>query len=374
MERLKETIDKMRPWILVVLIGITFYEVLEHLVPVWKAVSTIASVFMPFVVGAALAWLLDIPVRRLESTKVMKRGLAITIVLVGVILFFVLLVEMVVPQLTLSAKSFMENAPDYIQNVEDFVKKIPVVNQLDVSQSVLFDWDMISSKGVDLLSNYGGSLLSYGMEFGSSLLSVLTSIVFSVYVLLEKDNMVRQMKMIFKALFSPKICEGILHIYNLADKMMTGFLVGKIIDSLIIGVLTAVLMTIFHIPFVPLISVLVGITNIIPIFGPIIGGVIGAVLILLAEPSHFIVFVILIIIIQQTDGHFIGPKILGDTVGLSTAWTLFAILIGGELFGFAGMVLGVPVFAMMYSLIREFIYKRLERADCKSDVANQNET
>lgn len=359
MERLKETIDKMRPWILVVLIGITFYEVLEHLVPVWKAVSTIASVFMPFVVGAALAWLLDIPVRRLESTKVMKRGLAITIVLVGVILFFVLLVEMVVPQLTLSAKSFMENAPDYIQNVEDFVKKIPVVNQLDVSQSVLFDWDMISSKGVDLLSNYGGSLLSYGMEFGSSLLSVLTSIVFSVYVLLEKDNMVRQMKMIFKALFSPKICEGILHIYNLADKMMTGFLVGKIIDSLIIGVLTAVLMTIFHIPFVPLISVLVGITNIIPIFGPIIGGVIGAVLILLAEPSHFIVFVILIIIIQQTDGHFIGPKILGDTVGLSTAWTLFAILIGGELFGFAGMVLGVPVFAVMYSLIREFIYKRL---------------
>lgn len=374
MERLKETIDKMRPWILVVLIGITFYEVLEHLVPVWKAVSTIASVFMPFVVGAALAWLLDIPVRRLELTKVMKRGLAITIVLVGVILFFVLLVEMVVPQLTLSAKSFMENAPDYIQNVEDFVKKIPVVNQLDVSQSVLFDWDMISSKGVDLLSNYGGSLLSYGMEFGSSLLSVLTSIVFSVYVLLEKDNMVRQMKMIFKALFSPKICEGILHIYNLADKMMTGFLVGKIIDSLIIGVLTAVLMTIFHIPFVPLISVLVGITNIIPIFGPIIGGVIGAVLILLAEPSHFIVFVILIIIIQQTDGHFIGPKILGDTVGLSTAWTLFAILIGGELFGFAGMVLGVPVFAVMYSLIREFIYKRLERADCKSDVANQNET
>ncbi len=374
MERLKETIDKMRPWILVVLIGITFYEVLEHLVPVWKAVSTIASVFMPFVVGAALAWLLDIPVRRLESTKVMKRGLAITIVLVGVILSFVLLVEMVVPQLTLSAKSFMENAPDYIQNVEDFVKKIPVVNQLDVSQSVLFDWDMISSKGVDLLSNYGGSLLSYGMEFGSSLLSVLTSIVFSVYVLLEKDNMVRQMKMIFKALFSLKICEGILHIYNLADKMMTGFLVGKIIDSLIIGVLTAVLMTIFHIPFVPLISVLVGITNIIPIFGPIIGGVIGAVLILLAEPSHFIVFVILIIIIQQTDGHFIGPKILGDTVGLSTAWTLFAILIGGELFGFAGMVLGVPVFAVMYSLIREFIYKRLERADCKSDVANQNET
>ena len=374
MERLKETIDKMRPWILVVLIGITFYEVLEHLVPVWKAVSTIASVFMPFVVGAALAWLLDIPVRRLESTKVMKRGLAITIVLVGVILFFVLLVEMVVPQLTLSAKSFMENAPDYIQNVEDFAKKIPVINQLDISQSVLLDWDMISSKGVDLLSNYGGSLLSYGMEFGSSLLSVLTSIVFSVYVLLEKDNMVRQMKMIFKALFSPKICEGILHIYNLADKMMTGFLVGKIIDSLIIGVLTAVLMTIFRIPFVPLISVLVGITNIIPIFGPIIGGVIGAVLILLAEPSHFIVFVILIIVIQQTDGHFIGPKILGDTVGLSTAWTLFAILIGGELFGFAGMVLGVPVFAVMYSLIREFIYKRLERADCKSDAVNQKET
>lgn len=356
---MKETMKNMSPWIIVVLIGITFFEVLENIKIVCHGLSIVISVFMPFLVGIALAWLLDIPVRKLEATKVMKRGLAIFLVLIGVTLAIVLLIEMVVPQIIISADSFMENVPAYIENVEVFIEKIPYVKDLDINKTLLGNSDTITKKCMELLSDYGQNLLSYGMEFGSSVLSVITSVVFSVYVLLEKDHMVRQLKLLLKALFPQNVCRGMMHIYQLSDKMMTGFLMGKLLDSFIIGVLTAVLMSLFHIPFVSLISVLVGVTNIIPVFGPIIGGAIGAVLILLAEPKYFIIFVILIIIIQQVDGHFIGPKILGDTVGLSTAWTLFAILIGGELFGFSGMILGVPVFAVIYSLIREFVYKRL---------------
>ncbi|MGN0437121.1 MAG: AI-2E family transporter [Lachnospiraceae bacterium] len=360
MDDLKEILIKMRSWIIVVVIGISFYEILEHLKIVWNGVMVVLSVFMPFVVGAALAWLLDIPVRKLEETKVMKRGLAIIFVLICVVLAFILLVEMVVPQLVLSVGSFMENVPTYINNVERFINKIPYLNALDINRTIFGDPKAIAEKGMELISDYGQNLLSYGMEVGSGLLSVITSIVFSVYVLIEKDHMVRQLKLLLKALFPKSVCNSMMHVYQLADKMMTSFLMGKMLDSLIIGILTAVLMGLLHIPFVSLISVLVGVTNIIPVFGPIIGGIIGAILILLAEPKYFIVFVILIIIIQQVDGHFIGPKILGDTVGLSTAWTLFAILIGGELFGFTGMILGVPVFAVVYSLIREFVYKKLK--------------
>lgn len=356
---MKETMKNMSPWIIVVLIGITFFEVLENIKIVCHGLSIVISVFMPFLVGTALAWLLDIPVRKLEATKVMKRGLAIFLVLIGVTLAIVLLIEMVVPQIIISADSFMENVPVYIENVEVFIEKIPYVKDLDINKTLLGNSDTITKKCMELLSDYGQNLLSYGMEFGSSVLSVITSVVFSVYVLLEKDHMVRQLKLLLKALFPQNVCQGMMHIYQLSDKMMTGFLMGKLLDSFIIGILTAVLMSLLHIPFVSLISVLVGVTNIIPVFGPIIGGAIGAVLILLAEPKYFIIFVILIIIIQQVDGHFIGPKILGDTVGLSTAWTLFAILIGGELFGFSGMILGVPVFAVISSLIREFVYKRL---------------
>lgn len=377
MKNLKETMKRMSPWIIVVIIGVTFFEVLEHIEVVCHALSVVMSVFMPFVVGAALAWLLDIPVRKLEATKVMKRGLAIALVLIGVALAFVLLVEMVVPQIIVSADCFMENIPTYIKNVELFMEKIPYVKDLDINKTLLGNSDTITKKCMELLSDYGQNLLSYGMEFGSSVLSVITSVVFSVYVLLEKDRMVRQLKLLLKALFPENICKGMLHVYQLADKMMTGFLMGKMLDSFIIGILTAILMSLLHIPFVSLISVLVGVTNIIPVFGPIIGGAIGAVLILLAEPKYFIIFVILIIIIQQVDGHFIGPKILGDTVGLSTAWTLFAILIGGELFGFSGMILGVPVFAVVYSLIREFVYKRLgmEAALLSSDeITEQDDT
>lgn len=371
MKKIQETIKDMGPWIIVVLIGVVFYEILEHLKVVWHAFTIVSSVFMPFVVGAALAWLLDIPVRKLESTKIMKRGLAITLVLTGVALFIVLLIEMVVPQIVLSGNSFMENVPTYINNVEEFMGKIPYIKHFDVNRTILGNSESITKKCMELLSDYGQNLWSYGKEFGSSVLSVITSVVFSVYVLLEKDHMVRQLKLLLKAIFSENICRGIAHVYQLADKMMTGFLMGKMLDSFIIGILTAVLMSLLHIPFVSLISVLVGVTNIIPVFGPIIGGVIGAVLILLAEPKYFIVFVILIIIIQQVDGHFIGPKILGDTVGLSTAWTLFAILIGGEMFGFAGMVLGVPVFAVIYSLIREFVYKKLGMEETSQNSSGQ---
>lgn len=361
MKKMKEALRDMSSWIMVVIIGIVFYEILEHLKIVWSVFLIVFSVFVPFIAGVALAWLLDIPVRKLEETKVMKRGLAITLVVVGVFLFIFLLLEMVIPQIISSGTVFLENIPLYINNVRGFIEKTPYINLLNVDIILPESPDYIVNQCIDWISDYSQNILSYGMELGNGVLSFVTAVVFSIYVLLEKDNMLRQLKLILKTFFAEDICKRFMHIYQLADKMMTGFIMGKLLDSLIIGILTAIMMYVLHIPFAALISVLVGVTNIIPIFGPVFGGILGALLILLAEPKYFLTFVILIIIIQQIDGHFIGPKILGDTVGLSTAWTLFAILIGGDLFGFIGMVLGVPVFAVLYALLREFAYGKLER-------------
>jgi predicted PurR-regulated permease PerM len=143
--------------------------------------------------------------------------------------------------------------------------------------------------------------------------------------------------------------------------MLSDFLLGKFADSVVIAAITAIVMAIFRMPLVALISVIVGITNMVPVAGPFIGGGIGGVIILLVSPKSLIPFLIMILAIQQLDGNIIGPKILGDRVGLPTIWTLFAIIVGGKLFGIVGMVLGVPIFAVIYTLVKEFVEKQLKK-------------
>ena len=201
----------------------------------------------------------------------------------------------------------------------------------------------------------------------SNFVAIFTSIAASIYMLADKDHLLHQLRTLAHAFLPEKAADNTLRICHYANVNFTGFFVGKIIDSAIIGVITFVAMTILRLDFALLISVFIGITNIIPVFGPFIGAIPSIFILLLIDPIQAVIFCVLILVIQQLDGNFIGPKILGSSVGISALWILFSIVVGGDLFGLVGMVVGVPVFATLYGLAQEFVHYTLDKRGLDSE-------
>ena len=194
-----------------------------------------------------------------------------------------------------------------------------------------------------------------------TLFDIAVGVIVSVYVLNSKEKFTGQCKKITYALLSRERANLMLQITRKSHKIFGGFVIGKIIDSIIIGILCFIGLSILDMPYTLLVSVIVGVTNVVPFFGPYIGAIPSAILILLSEPIKGIYFVIFILVLQQFDGNILGPKILGDSTGLSAFWVVFSILLGGGLFGFVGMIMGVPTFAVFYYLVSMFIEQKLER-------------
>ena len=199
-------------------------------------------------------------------------------------------------------------------------------------------------------------------------LNIMIGVIISVYLLVSKQKFVGQGKKVLYALFYERQANNILEVVRKSHSIFSGFISGKLIDSLIIGVLCFIGMSIMKMPYIPLVSVLVGVTNVIPFFGPYLGAIPSILLILLISPGKGIMFLIFIIILQQLDGNIIGPKILGSSTGLSAFWVIFAILIGSGLFGIIGMIAGVPVFAVIYYLIKTGLEYSLRKKNLPTDT------
>ena len=189
----------------------------------------------------------------------------------------------------------------------------------------------------------------------------IIGIIVSVYLLASKEKFIGQSKKILYALFKPKKADAIIEFSRESNRIFSGFIVGKLIDSLIIGIIAFVVLSIIKMPYTIIVSVIVGVTNIIPFFGPYIGGAICFILILLTDPKAALIFLVFVIILQQIDGNLIGPKILGESTGLSSFWVIFSILVGSGFFGFIGMLLGVPTFAVIYNFVKKIINNRLQK-------------
>lgn len=221
------------------------------------------------------------------------------------------------------------------------------------------------------IANILSKATSYANVFANLALEVkniLLGIVFAIYFLLFKEHLIAQIKKFFHAIMPDKVYLQAKHYVTLTDHTFGGFIVGKLIDSLIIGLLCFIFMSIFMMPYAPLISMIVGITNIIPFFGPFIGAIPSAFIILIAEPKMTLWFIVLVFALQQLDGNVIGPKILGDFVGLSPLWIIVAITVMGGLFGLFGMFLGVPTFAVFYAIIKELTEKKLTAKSMPTDT------
>lgn len=344
-----------------------------------KAASKAVSILMPFIWGFVIAYLL-IPVcdyferLMLKLTKGKRKGLSRLISILLSLLFMLLvlyfLIMSVLPELISSISSLVSQIPGAIQQFEDWLSNLdnsglPHDAVVAIEGAVQTVSDKISSFLQTDLLPYLQTMITGVTSSFMGIVSLLKNFglgcIISAYLLSGREKFLAQVKLTVYAVLPEKAADWIREEVHYADRMFSGFIHGKLLDSLIIGIICFVFMLIAKMPYAVLVSIVVGVTNIIPFFGPYLGAIPSAVIILTVSPVKCVVFVIFIIILQQVDGNVIGPRILGDRVGLSSFWILFSILVFGALWGFVGMVVGVPVFAVLYDIVRSFVVGRLEK-------------
>ena len=300
------------------------------------------------------------------------RSLSVLFTLIFAMGILGLFCALVLPQVVDSIRTLVVDLPEmlevqlarlgtYLESDSDAAAT--VMQMITSVETFLMTW--IKENLFSTVSNVAGSVLSVG----SAIVNFVVSVVVMVYLLLDRERYLAQCRKLFYAVSrNERFNRAVMEVLHQTDRIFGGFISGKLLDSLIVGIICFVCLTVMKMPYALLVSVIVGVTNIIPMFGPFIGAIPSAILIMLSDPKMGIYFVIFILILQQLDGNIIGPKILGNSTGLSAFWVVFSILLGGGLFGFVGMILGVPTFAVIYYIVRMLINHRLEEKALPMDT------
>lgn len=335
-------------------------------------IKSVANVLAPVTWGIVIAYLAN-PIMKVIEKFLKKifdkekphpkltRGLATTFSLVLLLAVVVALIAILLPQVMDSVVGIANNFTVYIGNFQNWIYGL-FEDYPQITEEINNVFNTIQPKIIETVNNIIPQLANMAVKlkdgaivFIVALKDFVIGFIVAIYLLCGKERFLAQLRKLVCAVFPNDAAGSIFNIAAHTNKTLSGFISGKLIDSFIIGVITFISMTIMKMDFVALISVVIGVTNVIPFFGPFIGAIPCAFLLLVAAPKQVIPFVIFIIILQQFDGNILGPKILGDSTGLSSFWVMVAIFLGGGLFGFAGMLLGVPVFAVIYSLVSEFL-------------------
>lgn len=359
--------------LLVVLIGILFYLALNNFGVIQVKLAAFLNVLAPFITGFAIAYLLNTPMsffeRKVYHKLKRRRALSVLTVYLLALVVLVILLNLIIPQVVQSIVALMGNMNTYMNNLNGLAESL--IDQFHLEGEGLNDlmvtYQDLLKKATEMASKALPEIFNFGMALGSGVVSAITALISSIYMLAGKGRLVPQVRKIIYAFVPTGKADRFLDICRHANGVFVGFINGKLIDSAIIGVLCFVLNLIFQIPFAMLVAVVIGVTNIIPFFGPIIGAVPCIMILLIVDPWAALRFGILVIAIQQFDGNILGPKILGDSTGLSAIWVLVAIVVGGGLFGFPGMLLGVPTFAVIYSLVGELVNAKLKAKGINGD-------
>ena len=363
--------------LMVVAGGVLLYLALSNVKAVSNAISDFFSVLSPFIAGIALAYLLNIPMRFFEE-KVFKRFrkkriLSILVTYLLALFISVLLLGMIAPQLIASITTFVGNIQLYFDNINQLIGWVGEAMNLEQEtvDVVMVSYKDMLNQVVTYIRGVLPEILSMTMRIGTGIISALTALIASIYMLAGKQKLMWQCRRMVYAVLPKRHADTLMRLGRLSNDMFSGFIGGKIIDSTIIGVICFAFMSLMNLgpikmPYALLISVIIGVTNIIPFFGPFIGAIPSALILLMVNPWSALWFVVFVIVLQQFDGNYLGPKILGDSTGLPAMWVLVSIVVGGGLFGFAGMLLGVPTAAVLYTLTSDFVENRLAQKGLKN--------
>ena len=359
--------------IIVVCTGILLAVTLIHLGQVMEVLKRVFHTIMPFLVGFCISFLLLPIVNRVE--KLIDRLVSrrkphprLSRVLAAIIAYIILIAllsgffAILVPQLITSVKSILQYVTNFVSVNRETINQLLVKFEfLSIEgEQLVIAWENVVSQAMNYTSLLLDNLMAISSRIYTLVFQVFVGMIAAFYLLMEKEKFCAQAKKVCYSLFKPKTCEVLIYWTRRANRIFAGFITGKIMDSLIIGMLCYICMMLFRIEYPLLISVIVGITNIIPFFGPFIGAIPSALILLLVNPLSALWFLVFILILQQLDGNVIGPFILGDYVGLSPFWIMLSIMVGGGMFGFAGMLLSVPLFALVYAIVRATIEARLK--------------
>lgn len=366
-----------------------FYYFVFHISEVKSLYNSLIRIISPILTGLVIAYLVTpiinflerlIYVKLLKNKEVMlktrKKIRTLTIVISMSFLIFLIyeFFALIIPELKNSVDNISSQLTTYINNLEKWVNDIlrnrpqfnGIINDIIEELTVKFN-DWVDGSLTDTLLGLMPQINDILITFTSGVVSVLTVIlnsliglIISFYLLYGKENFAGQAKKVVYAFAKKETANSFIHNMRFINKTFLGFIVGKILDSIIIGLLCFMLTSIIGTPYPILISVIVGVTNIIPFFGPYIGAIPSAFLVLMVDPMECLYFIIMIILLQQFDGNILGPKILGESTGISGFWVIFAITLFGGLFGIPGMIIGVPLFAVIYSAVKAMVKSNLD--------------
>lgn len=368
--------ENLRGLLLVVCGGIAFYSLLQNLPAVAMAVGWLLGILAPFLLGGAMAFVLNVPMRAIERrlfpvrpgrrAKKGRRPLALLITLLAVIGVLVLASSVIGPGIAEAVRSLAAQVPAAAERLWEQVSRLE--QYLPALESLLADWNMedwknITQKAAELLQTWGGGIVSSGsMVIGGVVSGVSTfviALIFSFYILLQKEKLGRQGRQVLYALLPERRADRTLEILRLSSRTFSSFLSGQCLEACILGTLFVVSMTIFRMPYALLVGVLIALTALIPIVGAFIGCAVGALLIAIADPWKALGFVVLFLVLQQVEGNLIYPHVVGSSVGLPSIWVLAAVTLGGKLMGIVGMLLFIPLCSVLYALFRDYVKTRL---------------
>ena len=371
---------KIRVGILIAAFSIAMYLCFQNLDVVGKVIGGLLGLLSPFLYGVCFAFVLNQLMRFLEKSVFDKlnrkkspkwgkfrRSICLTATVLIALGILAGLISYLIPQVGASIMTLVNNMSGYLTSLQEFANNIlsSLGFSADIIETITDFLTQFSDRIFNFLGNLAPKLVETTISITSGIINVFFGFIVAIYMLATKESLVQGCKRIVYAFLPKRGADYLQHAYTLANQRFSGFVSGQLTEAVILGILCFIGMKIFGMEYALLISIIIGVTNIIPIIGPILGTVPGALIMLMIEPIKALWFVIFIIVLQQIESNLIYPKVVGDSIGLPGLWVIFAVLVGGSLFGLPGVILGVPSFAVIYTLIAEAVDKRLREKQLK---------
>lgn len=370
--------EELKKWIILILVAIISYWLINNLSLIFIIFMKIINVLLPFIIGIALAFILNIPMVKIEKflkskfknkkDKTSIRVISIVLSLIMLLLIVAFVAFLLIPELVENIELLIQNIPTLISSIENWVLSLlDKYPDMQIEIEGIFQEASISGIVMSLLNYVLNGSINLISSLVSGIITIFTALVFAIYMLSQKEDLIFSIKRLIKAYFKKEHASKIIEIGKLSNNVFSKFISGQCVEAIILGCIFFVVLSIFRFPYALIISVLTTITALIPIFGALIAMVVGAVLIAITNPLQALLFIVVFQVIQQIEGNLIYPKVVGKSVGLSPILTLLSITVGGGLFGILGMLLALPIASIVYSLITNDADNRLEKNNVKKE-------